>query len=68
MPEMYRDAAGRPYLRTKGGAKVSLLQDQLGNIFMVDPAGNLYYDTGDKRLGVYLVRTHPAAHRVYGRW
>ena len=57
MPEMYRDEAGRPYFRTRGGAKVSILQDQLGNIFMVDPAGNLYYDTGDKGLGVYLVRT-----------
>ena len=55
MPEMYHDEAGRPYLRTKRGAKVTLQQDNLGNIYMTDPDGNTYYDTGDKRLGVYLV-------------
>ena len=60
MPEVYRDQNGRPYLRTRGGAKVQVLQDQAGNLFMVDPAGNLYYDSGDKRIGMYLVRIFAA--------
>lgn len=31
-----------------------------GNIMMVDPAGNLYYDTGDQKLGFYMVCHHVA--------
>ena len=57
MPEVYRDANGHPYFRTKGGAQVSIMEDELGNIFMKDPGGNIYYDTGDQKLGVYLVRS-----------
>lgn len=28
---------------------------------MVDPAGNLYYDTGSPQLGIYMVSNHTDA-------
>ena len=42
--------------KTPAGNPVALFQDEQGNIFMIDPNGNLYYDTGDPKLGVYFVR------------
>ena len=49
-------------LRTKGGNLVAATQDEEGRVFLFDKAGNLYYDTEDPKLGMYIVRTaaHPA--------
>ncbi len=55
MPDVCHDANGRPYLMTKGKEKVSVAQDQFGNVFLVDRNGNMYYDTGDKRYGMLMV-------------
>lgn len=56
MPKVYKTEKGRPYMRTTGGRAVGVSQDVEGRIFMFDRAGNLYYDTGDKKVGFYIVR------------
>ena len=54
---MYHDKYGVRYLKTGNGQQVAVGTDrQTGNIMMVDPAGNLYYDTGEQKLGFYMVR------------
>lgn len=50
-----RDAEGNVYLRTAGGNVVGVTQDEAGRILLVAPNGDLYYDTGDVRTGVYIV-------------
>ena len=70
MPDVYHDTNGRPYLMTKGKEKVSVAQDQYGNVFLVDRNGNMYYDTGDKRFGMLMVSYSRRAltllyHRAY---
>jgi len=57
MPDVYHDPNGRVFLMTKGKEKVSVAQDQFGNVFMFDRNGNLYYDTGDKSFGMLVVRS-----------
>ena len=47
------------YMKTGGGSTVGVSEDEAGRVFMFDRAGNLYYDTGDKRLGFYIVNPHP---------
>lgn len=56
MPKVYKTEKGRPYMRTTGGRTVGVSEDAEGRIFMFDRAGNLYYDTGDRKLGFYIVR------------
>ena len=36
-----------------------LLQDAAGRVFMFDKAGNIYYDTEDEKLGMYIVSRGP---------
>jgi hypothetical protein len=55
MPKVYKTEKGRPYMRTTGGRTVGVSEDAEGRIFMFDRAGNLYYDTGDRKLGFYIV-------------
>ena len=55
MPKVYKTKTGRPYMRTGAGSPVGVSGDEDGRIFFFDRAGNLYYDTGDKRLGFYIV-------------
>jgi len=38
---------------------------QTGNIMMVDPAGNLYYDTGEQKLGFYMVSNKGDLFNMY---
>lgn len=54
-PQFYKDKAGIRYLKTDKGNPVAVSLDDRGNIMMVDPAGNLYYDTGSPQLGIYMV-------------
>ncbi len=46
-------------MRTGAGSAVGVSEDEEGRVFFFDRAGNLYYDTGDKRLGFYIVSTDP---------
>ena len=59
-PQFYRDEAGIRYLKTKKGNPVAVTADGRGNVMMVDPAGNLYYDGGSPQLGIYMVPSHGA--------
>lgn len=60
-PKIYHDKYGVHYLKTGNGNQVAIGTDKdTGNIMMVDPAGNLYYDTGDQKLGIYMVRPYMA--------
>ena len=64
-PTIYHDKYGVQYLKTGKGNQVAVGTDKAtGNIMMVDPAGNLYYDTGDQKLGFYMVRA--SVHRWHG--
>lgn len=63
-PQFYRDKAGIRYLKTDKGNPVAVTTDDRGNIMMVDPAGNLYYDTGSPQLGIYMVGRWPAASPI----
>ncbi|KAL3154579.1 hypothetical protein ABBQ32_014032 [Trebouxia sp. C0010 RCD-2024] len=65
-PQFYRDKAGIRYLKTDKGNPVAVTTDDRGNIMMVDPAGNLYYDTGSPQLGIYMVGSLP--HLVPKTW
>lgn len=56
LPTVYRDPYGIHYVKTAGGRPLAVGQDGLGNVFMYDEAGNLYYDMSDPRLGWYIVR------------
>lgn len=56
MPEVRQGKKGAVYLKTKGGNTVGARVDESGRTYMFDRAGNLYYDTGDRRLGFYIVR------------
>lgn len=48
---------GVALLRTRRGNVVAATQDAAGRVFMFDKAGNIYYDTGDQRVGLYIVDT-----------
>ncbi len=61
MPKVYKTKKGGMYMKTGGGSAVGVSEDEAGRVFMFDRAGNLYYDTGDKRLGFYIVSPTPAA-------
>ena len=43
------------YITTENGNRVAIALDENGNTFMLDGAGNMYYDTGDARFGIYIV-------------
>ena len=57
MPKVYKTKKGGMYMKTAGGSTVGVSEDEAGRVFMFDRVGNLYYDTGDKRLGFYIVNT-----------
>lgn len=46
---------GLQYVKTAGGATVLLAEDSSGRPFLVDGAGDLYYDSGDPDVGWYIV-------------
>ncbi|KAK9800854.1 hypothetical protein WJX73_000228 [Symbiochloris irregularis] len=55
MPEIRKDEYGISYVTTKAGNQVAVAEDPSGRTFFIDQAGNLYYDTGDKDIGAYVV-------------
>lgn len=46
---------GFSYIRTKGGNKVLIAEDEAGRTFLVDQDANLYYDSGIEEVGWYIV-------------
>ena len=46
---------GFSYIRTKGGNRVLLAEDEAGRTFLVDQDANLYYDSGIEEVGWYIV-------------
>ena len=62
MPKVSTGRGGVSYVKTAGGNTVGVRMDQQGRLYMFDRAGNLYYDTGDQRLGFYIVRPPSPAH------
>lgn len=44
-------------LKTQGGNLVAATADSSGRLFLFDRLGNIYYDTGDSRLGFFIVDT-----------
>ena len=61
MPKVYKTKKGGMYMKTGGGSAVGVSEDEAGRVYMFDRAGNLYYDTGDKRLGFYIVNATPCS-------
>jgi hypothetical protein len=45
------------YYKTPGGHWLGVGEDKRGRHFMVDEVGDLYYDTGSQKTGIYVVRT-----------
>lgn len=51
----YASETGIEYLTTKGGNRVAVSTDAQGHVWMVDRAGDLYFDTGDPNVGFFVV-------------
>lgn len=43
------------YFKTPAGSWVAAAEDKQGRFFMIDQAGDLYFDTGDPQVGMYAV-------------
>ena len=54
-PNVYKDETGLHYMFTEGGNQVVVGEDKQGRVFFIDQNGNFYYDTGDPKLGLYMV-------------
>lgn len=44
---------------TKAGNQVMVGEDTDGRVYFVDKGGNLYYDSGDPEVGMYVVSLPP---------
>ncbi|KAJ9507944.1 hypothetical protein QJQ45_021182 [Haematococcus lacustris] len=53
------------YFRTPGGNWVAAAEDQQGRLFMVDEIGDLYYDSGDRDVGLYAMDTQGNLFNFY---
>ena len=56
---------GYEYVTTSGGATVLFAQDEAGRTFLVDGAGDLYYDSGDGAVGWYIVDPRGTVFNLY---
>lgn len=52
-------------VKGKNGADFLASQDSRGRIYMVDPYGNLYYDTGMSQIGWYMVEPGGEMYNLY---
>lgn len=43
------------YFKTPGGNWVASAVDEQGRVYMIDEIGDLYYDTGNPEVGMYMV-------------
>lgn len=53
------------YFKTAGGHWVAAAEDQQRRLFMVDEIGDLYYDSGDKDIGLYAMDTQGNLFNFY---
>ena len=59
MPEVHRGERGLTYMVTQGGHPVAVFVDRHGRASFVDAAGDLFYDSGNPKVGFYVVRRLP---------
>lgn len=65
-PELYQyEDSDAFFTQTAGGAELAVFSDELGNLFWVDAHFNFWYDTGDPRLGVYVVDPNGVTLNIY---
>ena len=43
------------YAKTPGGNWIAAAQDPEGRLYMIDQVGDLYYDSGNPNIGLYVV-------------
>lgn len=55
LPNIQTGDDGFSYVRTAGGNKVLIAEDEAGRTFLVDQDANLYYDSGIEEVGWYIV-------------
>ena len=55
VPNIRQGEDGFEYVRTAGGNKVLIAEDEAGRTFLVDQDANLYYDSGIEEVGWYIV-------------
>lgn len=53
------------YAKTPGGNWIAAAQDPEGRLFMIDEIGDLYYDSGDPRVGIYALDTQGNLFNIY---
>lgn len=53
------------YYKTPGGHWVAVSEDSEGRHFMIDEAGDLYYDTGDPEMGIYVMDRQGDLYNFY---
>lgn len=53
------------YAKTPGGNWIAAAQDPNGRLFMIDEIGDLYYDSGDPKVGVYALDTSGNLFNIY---
>ncbi|KAI8466813.1 MAG: hypothetical protein J3K34DRAFT_524222 [Monoraphidium minutum] len=53
------------YARTPGGNWIAAAQDPDGRLFMIDEIGDLYYDSGDPKIGIYALDTEGNLFNIY---
>ncbi|GBF97608.1 hypothetical protein Rsub_10744 [Raphidocelis subcapitata] len=53
------------YARTPGGNWIASATDPQGRLFMIDEIGDLYYDSGDPRIGLYALDTDGNLFNIY---
>ncbi|KAF8066169.1 PRY2 [Scenedesmus sp. PABB004] len=63
----YTDVAAEDfvYARTPGGAWVAAAQDPAGRLYLIDQAGDLYYDSGRPETGIYVLDPQGNLFNVY---
>ncbi|MEW5301019.1 MAG: hypothetical protein WDW38_009412 [Sanguina aurantia] len=53
------------YFKTPAGSWVAAAEDKQGRFFMIDQAGDLYFDTGDPQVGMYAMDTQGNLFNFY---
>lgn len=66
-PPQFYDFGGDDifFTQTSGGAELAVSADEHGNFYWVDAHYNFWYDTGDPRLGVYVVDPNGVTLNIY---
>lgn len=65
LPQTLRVNDGLYYVKTKGGWPLAVSADERGNMYMFDALGNIFYDTGDSRLGWNMIDYEGKVYNLY---